>query len=343
MSDENKECIKETIPHDTGGVPNYIVNLPDLEDTIKQAIKNSACNDSNGIQRSKGFLILSEEIGVEEAIWEVPYEIELTGLTFAQEEVRNMGYDDYINIYIDDELYFETIYLKEVQEGKWFRNMVKVEKGSTIKIEYVNQTDIEKEFKIDLEYITKAPIVFEPISPPPIEPEPIEPEKPEAEEPEIEVSPELLPIYRIYLRYEGGVTTDLDIYANLYNSTDGSDITPSKTIGFSRRQWGINTMNIAKVAKVNDNHLGHNDRQNEPEIIEIYGKPSKYFRFFVVNYKDGHKLEEDITMEMYQVDEFGNDSLPLAYIVKHPTLFYNDNARVNFFDFAIETESIVEL
>ena len=41
MSDENKECIEETIPHDTGGVPNYIVNLPDLEDTIKQAIKNA--------------------------------------------------------------------------------------------------------------------------------------------------------------------------------------------------------------------------------------------------------------------------------------------------------------
>ena len=190
-----------------------------------------------------------------------------------------MGYDDYINIYVNDELVVETVYLKEMQEKKNFRTMKNLQEGDIIKIEYINGTGIKKEFKIDIEYLNKTPMSMQPIDPPPIEPDPEPiPPKPEPEEPPIE--PELVPIYRVYLRYEGAIATDLDIYANLFNNEDGSDISPSRTVGFSRRGWTLESSNMISVARVSDNHLGENDREDEPEIIEIYGQPAQFFRFY---------------------------------------------------------------
>ena len=322
-------------PDPVGGLPNYLINLDELGDIIGDALVGDLEDNElqNGIQRSKGFSITSKDYGVEVATWTVPYDMEITGLAFAQEDVRNMGYDDYINIYIDDELYFETIYLKEMQENKDFHSFIKVSKGSIIKIEYINDTGIEKEFNIDIEHINKETINV--VIPNP--PQEIEPEEPL--EPEIE----LVPIYRVYMRYEGNTKADLDLYCNMFNNADGSDIAPNKTVGFSRRQWGINTSNIVTVPKVSDNHLGYNDRIDSPEILEIYGKPSRYFRLFSSNFKDGDKLTEEVTIEIHKLNSDGTDGLLLGIVNRKQLLFSSDNAKVNFFDFDIETESITEL
>lgn len=332
------------MPLDTGGVPNYLLNIDELSDVIGDAFKSHSTEGCiiEGIQRSKGFLINSLDYGVERAEWIVPFDIEITGITFAQEEVRNMGYDDYINIFVNEELVVETVYLKEMQEKKGFRKMMAVNKDDIITIEYINDTGIEKEFKIDIEYINKEPMSMPPANPPEVTPEDPIPPKPE-EEDKPEPPTELLPIYRIYMRYQGGLVTDLDMYVNMFNNADGSDVSASKTVGFSRRMWGIDVNNIVIMTDVVDNHLNPNAREEEPEIIEIYGRPSSYFRFYVVNYKKGELLTEDISVEIFKVDSNGNDGISLGRVDKSSGMFTVDGAKVHFFDFNIDNETIVEL
>lgn len=344
MSKSN-ECKKVTIPQQAGGVPNYLINLDEVKTAIENTIGNNSPQDnSSGIQRSKGFLILSESYGVEMATWRVPQDIELTGLTFTQEESRNMGYDDYINIFIDDDVLLETVYLKEMQEVKEFRNTITVKEDSIIEVEYVNDTGIQKEFKIDLEYLNRTPMETPQLDTPPVTPDNPIPPKPEPEEPTLpEPMPDLQPIYRIYLRYEGSVATDLDMYVNMFNNQDGSDITPKQTVGFTRRRWGIDLDNMVDMTRVSDSHLGIDAKENEPEIIEIYGTPSSYYRFYVNSYKYGDRLTENVTIEMFQVDSNGKDALLLHSISKNSQRFSQDNAKVFFFDFDISNQKIVEL
>ena len=335
---------KDLKPLDTGGVVNYLVNIEELGEVIADSLDRASTDGdlSTGIQRSKGFLINSLDYGVERIDWTVPFDIEITGLTFAQEDVRNMGYDDYINIFINEELIVETVYLKEMQEEKTFRKMMEVKEGDIITIEYINDTGISKEFKIDIEYINKEPMNMSPATPPEVSPEDPIPPKPEEEE--MPTPPtESLPIYRVYMRYQGGLVTDLDMYVNMFNNLDGSDISTRKTVGFSRRTWGVDTNNLVIMTDVVDNHLNPNAREEEPEIIEIYGKPSNYFRFYVTNYKKGELLTESVSVEIFKVDSNGNDGLLIGKIEKNSARFKDSNAKVHFFNFNIDNESIVEL
>ena len=54
-------------------------------------------------------------------------------------------------------------------------------------------------------------------------------------------------------------------------------------------------------------------------------------------------LEEEVTMDIFKVDSDGNDGLLLGSFTKEPSLFHQNDARVYFFDFAIETERLVGL
>lgn len=325
----SKKCNQDITHSQGGGIPNYLLNIDDMVGIIKDAlIPDIESMDNKPIQRSKGFYIESSDIGVKAVTWNPLYDIEIVGLNFTQGEVRNMGYEDYFNIYIDDEILAETVYLKEIQEKKRFRAYRKVSKGSNIKIEYINNTGISKEFKIDIEYIGYGKIEPPTITPPLVE---------------IEPPIELLPIYRVYMRYQDNIKTDLDIYANLFNNDDGSDIKPSRTVGFSRRVWGLDNDNKAVVERVSDDNLGINDREDNPEIIEIFGKPSRHFRFYVRNYRDGHLLSEDVTMEIYKVDVNGNDGDLLFKTSRGSQEFSEEGKSVYFFDFDVETETVLEL
>ena len=301
-----------------GSVANYLLNIDELAKIIGDSVTSEESN-AEYIQRSKGFYIKSEIMGVVIEEWEVPYDIELVGVSFSQEDVRNMGYDDYINIYINGEIFVETVFLKEMAETKWFHSLIQLKEGDVIRVEYINDTGIEKEFKLDLDYINKETKV----APPPL-PEIIKPIEPEPE-------PDQVPIYRVYMRYESKTTTDLDLYAHLYDKKNGSDITPQKTIGFSRRIWRKDEDNFAIVTQVSNGHTGKYARENDPEIIEIYGRPSRYMQFYVVNYKGGNKLTEDVTLEIFKVGEDGKDIYPALSVSHKPfELFVKDNVRVYF-------------
>ena len=302
----------------SGSLPNYLINIDEMAQIISNGI-TSEKKETEYIQRSKGFYIKSAERGTVYIDWNIPYPIEVVGITFSQEEVRNMGYNDYINIYINDEIFVETMYLKEMAETKWFHSLIKLKEGDVIKVEYINDTDIEKEFKLDIEYLNEETIILHPPLPSIVEPVEPEPE------------PTLAASYRIYMRYQGRTTTDLNLYANLYDKKNGEDISPQKTVGFSRRIYRKDEDNFVVMTKVSNGHIGNNDYENEPEIIEVFGRPSRYVKFYVVNYKDGDKLTDDVTLEMFKVDESGNDIYPPLEVIDKPSVsFAKDNVRVYF-------------
>ena len=319
-------------------LPNYLVNLDEMSDAINQIYENAeVVNDIDTvIQRSQGFFIKSEDYGIETAEWKIPFDLEITGVDYSQDDVRNLGYDDYINIYLNNELVLETVFLKEMAESKEFLATIKAKENDLLLIEYINDTGIEKEFKIDVNYLNRVDMDM---SPQPV-PDPIIPEEPpvEPEEPEIPIDPEY--IYKFNLRWQGSVRTDLDLYASMFNETNGSDISPSKTVGFSQRSYTVDNDNKVVMTAVVEDHIASDSRLTKPETILVYGKPSNYIRLYVRVYSYGEQITENVNLEIIKKD--GTVETLLADLVKAPNRFNVNGTRVYYCDFNLNTEGIRE-
>lgn len=133
-------------------VPKYIVNLPELEGLIREAISGGD-DITSKIQRSIGFMAVSKPHETDELVWKPIEDIGIIGFRFGQEDIRNMGYLDNFDLIIEDDIVLEGIYHKELNEYKDFRVPYLVAEGSDVRIINRNETGIEKEVKFDIDYI----------------------------------------------------------------------------------------------------------------------------------------------------------------------------------------------
>lgn len=136
------------------GLFNYIINLDEMSESIVKAYTSKYLMN-NGIQMSKGLLIEQSSYGDKEITWTVSNDIFITGIRFTINNLRNIGYDDNWDMYIDNINIMSSVYVKEMNEYKRFRNLYFVSKGQVIKFIYHNRTDIIKDLWFDLDYIQK--------------------------------------------------------------------------------------------------------------------------------------------------------------------------------------------
>lgn len=133
-------------------LPNYIVNLEEMVKAIAQGYTSMKLM-SSGRQRSKGLVLSSDMKGSKAITWVAPHDLVITGIRFGVDDIRNLGYSDYWDMYIDDVQIMSSVFLKEVNEYKRFRNFYPVVQGQAIKFVYHNIHDIPKEIWYDIDYI----------------------------------------------------------------------------------------------------------------------------------------------------------------------------------------------
>ena len=133
-------------------LPNYVINFEELVESIFDSYTSMKLLKS-GEQKSKGFAIHSLE-GDQEITWQAKSEVFITGVLFGVDDVRNIGYEDNWDMYLEDEPIMESIYLKEMYEYKQFRTPLKVEQGQTVRIIYKNKTN-DKTVWYDIDYFER--------------------------------------------------------------------------------------------------------------------------------------------------------------------------------------------
>src|SRR5699024_4843912 len=104
-----------------GSLPSYWVNLEELAQILTDIVNSSKFVDY-GKQKIDGLILNVDNAKVEQEIaWQPKQDFTvLTGIEFSANDVRNIGYNNSFDMYIDDELYFEDIYIKETDEYKRF-------------------------------------------------------------------------------------------------------------------------------------------------------------------------------------------------------------------------------
>ena len=134
------------------GLPNYIVNLEEFVNSIADGYKSMKLL-GNGTQRSKGLKLENMTLNEIETSWIAPHDLLITGVRFGIDECRNIGYTSNWDMYINNILTMSSIYIKEMNEYKRFRNFYPVLKGQEIKFIFHNETKIDKDVFFDIDYI----------------------------------------------------------------------------------------------------------------------------------------------------------------------------------------------
>ena len=134
-------------------LPNYLINLDELKEILLGVFAGGDSDLTSKIQRSKGLELRSIPYMTQNVTWTPAEDIAITAIRFGQEDIRNLGYVDYFDLYIDSEKVMSNIYQKELNEYKPFRNFYPVASGTDIEFRYRNDTGIEKEVKFDIDYI----------------------------------------------------------------------------------------------------------------------------------------------------------------------------------------------
>ena len=137
-----------------GMLPSYWVNLDEVAQIFLELLSKKKYTDY-GKQKVDGIILdVIQDVSKQEIIWNVTEDlIALTGIEFLPNDCRNIGYLNSFDMYIDDELYFENIYIKEVEEYKHFNIRKPLKKGSTIKFIFNNNDNMLEYLMFNIHYI----------------------------------------------------------------------------------------------------------------------------------------------------------------------------------------------
>lgn len=152
----NSIGIKQNTPKGKrrGMLPSYWVNLDELAKILID-ISNSSKLIDYGKQKIDGLIInVPHNQNEQDIIWQPKEEfIVLTGIEFSSNDVRNIGYDNSFDMYIDDELYFEDIYIKETDEYKRFNVRKLLTTKNKIRFLFKNKNNMIENIMFHIHYI----------------------------------------------------------------------------------------------------------------------------------------------------------------------------------------------
>lgn len=137
-----------------GMLPSYWVNLDELAQVFLDLV-NRKTYENYGKQKIDGIILnVQNNIKEQSVEWSNDEDIVvLTGIEFSPNDCRNIGYLNSFDMYIDDELYFEDIYIKEVEEYKHFNIRKPLKKNSKVKFVFKNRDNMLKQLMLHIHYL----------------------------------------------------------------------------------------------------------------------------------------------------------------------------------------------
>lgn len=137
-----------------GTLPSYWVNLDELSNILNDIINSSKLIDY-GKQKIQGLKINIDKTKEQQSIiWNIEEDyIVLTGIEFSANDIRNIGYNNSFDMYIDNELFFDDIYFKETDEYKIFNVRKLLNKNSVIKFVFKNKNNMMDNVFFHIHYI----------------------------------------------------------------------------------------------------------------------------------------------------------------------------------------------
>lgn len=137
------------------GLPNYVINWDELTTLLEKALEDvvvRSIKDVKGTQKVCGFSqsipALQNDFKIVE--WTLDRNIVITGLTYSQSAWKG---EDYWELWIDDDILFETVYTKELGEQKHWEVVHTISPGQTIKLVLHNISGNSRDVWIDFEYL----------------------------------------------------------------------------------------------------------------------------------------------------------------------------------------------
>lgn len=142
-----------------GSLPSYWVNLDELSKILTD-IANSSKLEDKGKQKIDGLIMnVNHNEDTQEITWktEETYVV-LTGIEFFANDVRNIGYTNSFDMYINDVIFFEDIYIKETDEYKRFEVRKLLQPEDKIHFIFKNRDKMIDNMFFNIHYIGDIPI-----------------------------------------------------------------------------------------------------------------------------------------------------------------------------------------
>ena len=135
-------------------LPKYVVNL----DELVEALKNGFDSDSIYNLQQQKVIGLSAELFSKGSVttqYEFQQPAKIIYFNFGVNDCRNIGYNDTIDVFINDDHVIMNMYIKEMYERKKFKVAYEVNQGDIIRIKVNNDSGKPKELWFDIVYYGK--------------------------------------------------------------------------------------------------------------------------------------------------------------------------------------------
>lgn len=98
--------------------------------------------------------------------------------------------------------------------------------------------------------------------------------------------------WKFVMRWQSNCSTDLDLHGEFDDGTH---------VYYGSKENGYGN-NMAWLDYDYTRHDGNNDREDKPEILTVLGAISDYIEIYIVPYAREHDLSEDVTLEIYKLE-----------------------------------------
>lgn len=135
-------------------LPSYWTNINEIGILFSRLLNLLSVVDY-GKQKIKGLnMEVNHRLDEQDLVWSPEEDfVIITGIEFAPNENRNIGYDNSFDLYIDDKKLFEDIYIKEVGEYKRFEVRKILDKNSKLKFVLKNKDKLIENVMFHIHYI----------------------------------------------------------------------------------------------------------------------------------------------------------------------------------------------
>lgn len=135
-------------------LPNYIVNLDELFESILKAYYNHLLYEG-GKKKSESKHNKVESLNKREFLFSFSTPIFLEKVQFFISPKRNSGYNNYWELYLNDEILFDSVFAKEMDENKTLFSPMPIKEDSVLKFVFYNNNDIDLDIGYNIEYYEK--------------------------------------------------------------------------------------------------------------------------------------------------------------------------------------------
>lgn len=355
------------------GLPNYVINLDELAKAIKDAFDSPKLLNL-GQQRVYGLQIEVDASKSQSVSWITPIDILLTGVKFGVNDYRNIGYEDSFSMFINNEIMFEEVRIKEMYEYKRYRQPYQIPANTEIKFVFDNKDDMKKNVWFDIEYVDKEieakmvtivcidittgeeiERVQQLIRPPHIATInaptldgyiavgettkiiKLETYSPNITEIKFEYEPDIPPVDPD-IEHEYDWKIILRWEGNCPTDLDlHAKFDDGTHVYFGEKEVGDED-HKAWLDYDYTRHEDLNDREEKPEILTILGRISNKVRISVYGFARTNKLTEDITLE---IQKLGNtlDTVK-TYIIPHDRFY--DDIKIDVCDIDLVSSEIID-